>query len=507
MRALGVDVYEHGADTLRVFGQGPARASSRPGAPIDCANAGTLVRLLAGILAGQAGETFELTGDESLSRAPDGADRRAARPHGRALETTDGHLPMRIRAARSVAIDYALPVASAQVKSAILLAGPVRRRRDDRRRAGADARPHRADAERGRRARHRPPDERHGAAGRAARAGRGRGARRLLLRGAVRRRGDAGSRLRAPRPRRQPQPAPHRAAGRSSSGWGRTSRSTTAAQIGGEPGGDLEVHSRRARRRPPSARRRCRSRSTSCRCSPSRPHARAARACSAARRSSGRRRPTGSRRRSTRCVRSGVRARATEDGFAITGVPARLRGGRIASRGDHRIAMLGRSPASRRGRAFAIEGADASSVSFPGFFDVVERLRRSTRNTTSWPSEARPALRAFPADGREPDDRRDRRARRRRQELGGEGARRPARLPLPRHRGDVPRAHLARAARGRRRSTTGPRSRRSPRANPVEFGDAGQRVDRGRGRDGPRSASRRSTRPSRSSHATPRCGR
>ena len=45
VRALGIEVYEHGADTLRVFGRGMTGLSS-PGRPIDCANAGTLVRLI-----------------------------------------------------------------------------------------------------------------------------------------------------------------------------------------------------------------------------------------------------------------------------------------------------------------------------------------------------------------------------------------------------------------------------------------------------------------------------
>ena len=54
VRALGVEVYEHGTDTLRVFGKG-LRGLRGPGGAIDCANAGTLVRLIAGILAGQAG--------------------------------------------------------------------------------------------------------------------------------------------------------------------------------------------------------------------------------------------------------------------------------------------------------------------------------------------------------------------------------------------------------------------------------------------------------------------
>src|SRR5262245_55745830 len=60
VRALGAEVYEHGADTLRVFGRGLTGLVS-PGRAIDCANSGTLVRLIAGILAGQQGQAFELT--------------------------------------------------------------------------------------------------------------------------------------------------------------------------------------------------------------------------------------------------------------------------------------------------------------------------------------------------------------------------------------------------------------------------------------------------------------
>ena len=122
VRALGVEVYEHGAETLRVFGKGlrGLRGSDRP---IDCANAGTLVRLVAGILAGQVGEEFELTGDESLSQRPMGRIAEPLARMGAGIETTEGCLPMGIQGRALQAIDYALPVASAQVKSAILLAG------------------------------------------------------------------------------------------------------------------------------------------------------------------------------------------------------------------------------------------------------------------------------------------------------------------------------------------------------------------------------------------------
>ena len=122
VRALGIDVYEHGEDTLRVFGKGLGGPTA-PGTPIDCGNAGTLVRLLTGILAGQAGRDFELTGDDSLSSRPMG---RIAEPLGRMgarVETTDGRLPMTVHGQELRGIDYALPVASAQVKSCVLLAG------------------------------------------------------------------------------------------------------------------------------------------------------------------------------------------------------------------------------------------------------------------------------------------------------------------------------------------------------------------------------------------------
>ena len=122
VRALGITVYEHGEDTLHVFGQG-LRGLVAPGRPIDCANSGTLVRLLSGILAGQQGQQFELTGDASLSSRP---MKRITEPLGRmgaGVETDEGHLPLGIDGRPLRSITYELPVASAQVKSAILLAG------------------------------------------------------------------------------------------------------------------------------------------------------------------------------------------------------------------------------------------------------------------------------------------------------------------------------------------------------------------------------------------------
>jgi 3-phosphoshikimate 1-carboxyvinyltransferase len=122
MRALGVQVEEEGADVLRISGVG-LRGLRAPDAPIDCGNAGTLVRLLAGILAGQAWQQFELTGDESLSARPMERIAEPLRQLGAGVETADGSLPLGIEGRPLHAIEYGLPVASAQVKSCVLLAG------------------------------------------------------------------------------------------------------------------------------------------------------------------------------------------------------------------------------------------------------------------------------------------------------------------------------------------------------------------------------------------------
>jgi 3-phosphoshikimate 1-carboxyvinyltransferase len=121
MRALGAGVDVNG-DSARVTGVG-LRGLRVPKEPIDCANAGTLMRLLAGILAGQEGR-FELVGDESLSRRP---LERIAEPltrMGAVVETTEGHAPLVVEGRVALEpIHYELPVASAQVKSCVLLAG------------------------------------------------------------------------------------------------------------------------------------------------------------------------------------------------------------------------------------------------------------------------------------------------------------------------------------------------------------------------------------------------
>src|ERR687897_3443871 len=121
VRALGVRVYEADDDTLRVFGAG-LRGLKPPKQPIDCGNAGTLMRLLAGLLAGQEG-SFELTGDDSLRSRPMERVAEPLRQMGVAVETDDGRAPLVVQGGPVQAISYELPVASAQVKSAVLLAG------------------------------------------------------------------------------------------------------------------------------------------------------------------------------------------------------------------------------------------------------------------------------------------------------------------------------------------------------------------------------------------------
>jgi 3-phosphoshikimate 1-carboxyvinyltransferase len=121
VRALGVAVGEDDVDTLHVYGVG-LRGLREPGVPIDCGNSGTTLRLLAGILAGQQGR-FELTGDESLRRRP--VDRIAVPlvEMGATVESEDGRPPLAIEDGALRGIRYELPVASAQVKSCVLLAG------------------------------------------------------------------------------------------------------------------------------------------------------------------------------------------------------------------------------------------------------------------------------------------------------------------------------------------------------------------------------------------------
>jgi 3-phosphoshikimate 1-carboxyvinyltransferase len=124
IQMLGVEVARKGPGHYRIAGAG-LNGLTEPGNVVDCGNSGTTARLLIGLLAGQPFWTL-LTGDDSLRRRP---MRRVVDPLARMGATIVGRadgsrLPLAVRGAdRPRALSYETPVASAQVKSAILLAG------------------------------------------------------------------------------------------------------------------------------------------------------------------------------------------------------------------------------------------------------------------------------------------------------------------------------------------------------------------------------------------------
>jgi 3-phosphoshikimate 1-carboxyvinyltransferase len=121
VRALGALVEERGEEVV-VRGTG-LREAREPDGPIDVGNAGTLLRLLPGWLAAQEGRAFTLDGDESIRRRPVDRIAEPLREMGAELSAQNGRFPpLTVRGARLRAISYELPVASAQVKSCVLLA-------------------------------------------------------------------------------------------------------------------------------------------------------------------------------------------------------------------------------------------------------------------------------------------------------------------------------------------------------------------------------------------------
>lgn len=120
MEALGVSVRDAGEGAVEIQRTG-REGFRKPSGPLEMGNSGTTTRLLMGILAGCA-FPVTLQGDESLSRRP---MRRVTEPltrMGAAFEGGD-HLPLTVRGGKLKGIRYEMPVASAQVKSALLLAG------------------------------------------------------------------------------------------------------------------------------------------------------------------------------------------------------------------------------------------------------------------------------------------------------------------------------------------------------------------------------------------------
>lgn len=122
LRACGVRIEESGPRTLRAWGRG-LRGLQGPPAPLDCGLSGSTMRLLAGLLAGQP-LAATLDGHEGLRRRPMERVTAPLALMGARIEGPDGgrHAPFTIRGGALRGIDYTLPVASAQVKSALLLA-------------------------------------------------------------------------------------------------------------------------------------------------------------------------------------------------------------------------------------------------------------------------------------------------------------------------------------------------------------------------------------------------
>jgi len=374
VRALGVEVEDEGSETVLVHGKGLAGLTA-PDGPIDCANAGTLVRLLTGILAGQP-SAFALTGDESLSRRPMA---RIAEPLGRMgarVETTDGHLPLAIEGGPLQAIDYALPVASAQVKSAVLLAGLYA----DGETTVVEPAPTRDHTERMLQAAGAPVTIRPTSVtvsrpqglslGRLEVPGDFSSAAPFVVAATL----VPGSELHVHgvnlNPRRTGLLAILERMGARITVYNRR-------DVGGEPAGDLEVHAAPlvatvvGREEVPVAIDELPLFALAAACARGESVLRGAEELRA--KESDRIDATVDALRAL-----GVRARGTDDGLRVTGVPARPRGGRIASRGDHRLAMLGAVAGLASREGVRIEDADAVAVSFPGFFGMLDELRRAS---------------------------------------------------------------------------------------------------------------------------------
>jgi 3-phosphoshikimate 1-carboxyvinyltransferase len=371
VRALGVEVVDEDVDALRVRGVG-LRGLRETGAPIDCGNAGTLMRLLAGLLAGQEGRRFELVGDESLSARPMERVAEPLRRMGATVETTEGHAPLVVEGASLWAIDYELPVASAQVKSASLLAGvqaagrttvvePIATRDHterllERAGAGVTRRPSSVTVEHADELRL-PEVEIPGDISSAA---------PFLVAAVI----VPGSSITVHgvglNPRRTGLLDVLEHMGAKIAIYNRR-------VVGGEPAGDVEVRASElvgatisAADVPALVDELPLLAVVAC-------HARGETVV----RGAGELRAKESDRLEAvveELRRLGGHIRATRDGFRVKGVPARLRGGVVDSRGDHRLAMLGAVAGIASREGVDLRGAEAVATSFPGFFEVLEQV-------------------------------------------------------------------------------------------------------------------------------------
>ena len=123
LHSLGAGVDRHDGE-LVVRGVGLHAAPDTTGGHLDVGNSGTLLRLLPGWLAGQPGGIWTLDGDESIRRRPVDRIAEPLRLMGARVDVRDGKLPpLTVYGTTLTGIDYELPVASAQIKSCVLIAG------------------------------------------------------------------------------------------------------------------------------------------------------------------------------------------------------------------------------------------------------------------------------------------------------------------------------------------------------------------------------------------------
>jgi 3-phosphoshikimate 1-carboxyvinyltransferase len=373
MRALGVEVEELGDDELVVHGVG-LRGLRAPDEPVDCANAGTLIRLLAGIVSGQTGR-FELTGDESLRSRPMERIAEPLRRMGARITTEDGHAPVVIEGSDAlVGIDYALPVASAQVKSAVLLAGLNASRET----TVVEPKPTRDHTELmleagGVKIRRRPGSVTVDASG-AIRLGElvvpgdFSSAAPLFVAAALVPGSDVTVHELGLNPRRAALLDVLERMGARVSIYNRR-------RAGREPVGDVQVQHAEL---------------VATAITPDEvpllvdelplvallgSHARGETVVRGA--AELRVKESDRIEAVTDLLRAcGAKIHSTEDGWKITGVPRRLKGGKVAAQGDHRIAMLGAIAGLSSRGGVEIEGADTVAVSFPGFFDLLDSVVR-----------------------------------------------------------------------------------------------------------------------------------
>jgi 3-phosphoshikimate 1-carboxyvinyltransferase len=371
VRLLGVEVADVADDELLVGGVG--LRGLRPGS-VDCGNAGTLMRLLTGILAGQEGE-FTLTGDESLTARPMERVAKPLRLMGAEVETTGGHAPLVVRGSGALrGIDFDPEVASAQVKSAILL-------------AALNAHGRTTVVER-------VPTRDH--------------TERMLE--------AAGARLRRSATSVTVEPEGALRLGEVVVPGDFSSAAPLLVAAALVPGSDVTVHDlgvnprrtgllgvleRMGARVSVFERRRAGNEPVaSVQVQPGElvateigsdevpglvdelplvallaSHARGETRVSGA--SELRVKETDRIEAVTDNLRAlGARIHSRPDGWTVTGVPARLRGGRVDARGDHRIAMLGAIAGLGSREGVAIEDANTAAISFPGFYELLESVTR-----------------------------------------------------------------------------------------------------------------------------------